>query len=226
MFLLYTLNICHIFFYCFYCWLWTGKYYLGYYNLSILQVDLILCEKRSKKPQLTTLLEKTFARRSFCGISMQIVKGTLSDLRHFLTTKNPLKLMENAFYFTWKALFILKIFKLLSWLYGQVDKWLDWKVRLISKFMTSQSGKQIIVVHILPNTSRRKCNQKIKFGQLIWYKIRKILLQKSFTKYGGETIPRSFSKKSKLSICLEKFYIACFYCMPSWGLPQYIDTKL
>ena len=167
MFLLYTLNICHIFFYCFYCWLWTGKYYLGYYNLSILQVDLILCEKRSKKPQLTTLLEKTFARRSFCGISVQTVKGTLSDLEHFLTTKSPLKLMENAFYFTWKALFVLKIFKPLSWLYGHVEKRLDWKGKVNFKIYGVTIWEKMIVVHILLNISRRKCNQKIKFSQLI-----------------------------------------------------------
>ena len=23
-----------------------------------------------------------------------------------------------------------------------------------------------------------------------------------------------------------KFYTVCFYCMPSWGLSQYIETKL
>ena len=29
--------------------------------------------------------------------------------------------MENAFYFTLKALFILKMFKFLSWLFGHVE---------------------------------------------------------------------------------------------------------
>ena len=41
-------------------------------------------------------------------------KGALSGLRQFLTTKSPLKIMKNAFYFTSKALFVLKIFKFLS----------------------------------------------------------------------------------------------------------------
>ena len=36
------------------------------------------------------------------------------------------------------------------------------------------------------------------------YKMRKIFLQKSNTKYGVETIPRHFSKKSKLSIFLDQ----------------------
>ena len=41
-------------------------------------------------------------------------KGALSDLRQFLATESPLKMTENASYFTTKALFILKIFKVLS----------------------------------------------------------------------------------------------------------------
>ena len=43
-------------------------------------------------------------------------------------------------------------------------------------------------------------NQTMKFGQLIEYNMRNIFLEKSYTKYGGETIPRPFSKKSNLSI--------------------------
>ena len=41
-------------------------------------------------------------------------KGSLSGLRQFLATKSPLKMMKNAFHFTLKALFVLKIFKFLS----------------------------------------------------------------------------------------------------------------
>ena len=39
------------------------------------------------------------------------------------------------------------------------------KIRLISKFMTSQPGVQTVAIHILPNTSRGKGNQIIKFEQ-------------------------------------------------------------
>ena len=39
------------------------------------------------------------------------VKDALSVLRQFLATESPFKMMKNAFYFTSKALFILKIFK-------------------------------------------------------------------------------------------------------------------
>ena len=42
------------------------------------------------------------------------------------------------------------------------------------------------------------------FGQLIEYNMRKNITGKSYTKCGGETIPRPFSKKSKLSIFLDQ----------------------
>ena len=48
------------------------------------------------------------------------IRGSPSDLRQFLATKSPLKMMKNAFYFTLKALFVLKIFKFLSWVFGYV----------------------------------------------------------------------------------------------------------
>ena len=44
----------------------------------------------------------------------------------------------------------------------------------------------------------------MKFAQLIEYNTRNILLKKSYTKCGGETIPIPFSKKSKLSILLDQ----------------------
>ena len=40
------------------------------------------------------------------------------------------KMMKNAFYFILKALFVLKIFKFLSWLFGHAEKtaWLERQV--------------------------------------------------------------------------------------------------
>ena len=60
--------------------------------------------------------------------------------------------------------------------------------------MASQSGKQTMVIHILPYISREKDNQTVKFGQLIEYNMRKIFLEKSYPKWGGETSPKPFSK--------------------------------
>ena len=77
------------------------------------------------------------------------------------------------------------------------------KIGLISKFMTSQPGQQTIAIHVLPNISRSKDDQTIKFCQLLEYNMRNIFLEKSYTKYGGETIPRPFSKKSNLNISMD-----------------------
>ena len=53
---------------------------------------------------------------------------------------SPSKMMKNA-YFILKALFVLKIFKFSSWLFGHVEKnSLMRKTSLNSKFMTSQPG--------------------------------------------------------------------------------------
>ena len=59
--------------------------------------------------------------------SILILKGLLSGLKQLLATESILKIMKNAFYFTLKALFVLKIFKFLSWLFGFVKKtaWLE-----------------------------------------------------------------------------------------------------
>ena len=77
------------------------------------------------------------------------------------------------------------------------------KIRLISKFVTSQSGQQSILTHILPNISRSKDNQT-KFGQLIERNLRNIFLEKLYTKCGGVTSPRPFSGKLKLRISLDQ----------------------
>ena len=61
--------------------------------------------------------------------------------------------------------------------------------------MTSQRGQQTITIHILPNISRNKGNQEMKFGQLIEYNMRNIFIKKSYTKRARETFPRPLSKK-------------------------------
>ena len=71
--------------------------------------------------------------------------------------------------------------------------------------MTSQPGQETIAIHIFTNISRSKGNQALKFGQLIVYNMRNILLEKSYAKCDRETISRPFSKKSKLSISLDQY---------------------
>ena len=65
--------------------------------------------------------------RNPCTRIYNRLKGALSSLRQFLATESPLKITKNAFYFTLKALFILQIFKFLSWPFGHEAKRLNKK---------------------------------------------------------------------------------------------------
>ena len=49
-----------------------------------------------------------------------LLKAHSEDWDNFLATENPLKMMTKAFYFTVKAIFVLKIFKFLSCLFGRL----------------------------------------------------------------------------------------------------------
>ena len=59
------------------------------------------------------------------SVTLRQIKGALSGLKQYLANESPLKMMKNAFYLTLTALFILNIFKFLSWLFGHVEKRLD-----------------------------------------------------------------------------------------------------
>ena len=64
--------------------------------------------------------------------------------------------------------------------------------------MTSQPGQQTIAIHILPNISRSKDNQAMKFGQVIEDNKANIFLWKVCRKWARETSfrPLLFSKKA------------------------------
>ena len=71
-------------------------------------------------------------------------------------------------------------------------------------------------MRILPTISKIKGNQTLKFGSLTKYNMRNIFLDKSYKKSGRKTIPRHFSKKSKVSISglvvqsfMQFVFIAC-----------------
>ena len=59
------------------------------------------------------------------------------------------------------------------------------KIRLIIKFMISQLVERTMIIHILPNISRIKSKQTMKFGTLTKYYIGNIFLEKSYTKCSG-----------------------------------------
>ena len=126
------------------------------------------------------------------------IKSPLLGPRQFLRIESPLKMIENAFYFMLKSIFVLEMLNLLrslhfclKFLFIQKNGLIK-KVLLISKFMTSQTGQKIITIHISPGISRSEGSQALKFGQLIKYSVRSTFFQKSCGKFGRKTSSRAF----------------------------------
>ena len=70
-------------------------------------------------------LSHNYRKTSVLGSLFNKVEVGLSPSKRFFAaclTENPLKIMKNAFYFILKALFVLKIFKFLSRLFGHLGK--------------------------------------------------------------------------------------------------------
>ena len=65
----------------------------------------------------------------------------------------------------------------------------------------------------------------MKFGQLMEYDIINIFLEKSFKESNGETIPTSFSKKTKLSISLDQSS-KVLYSLVLYVKLSVVETKL
>ena len=58
--------------------------------------------------------------------------------------------------------------------------------------MTSQAGQQVFTIYILPNISRSFGNQAIKFGQLIEYNVKNILLPNHVENKTGRLVSDHF----------------------------------
>ena len=71
---------------------------------------------KTESRQSTKMLRLSFNVR--CMEVMMTIKLIIRSK----TTETPLKMMKNAFYFTLKALFVLKIFKFLSSLLSHAEK--------------------------------------------------------------------------------------------------------
>ena len=129
------------------------------------KVNMILCQFRD------------FDEHGFCKSSKSwtMLSGCLSEvapsgLRQFLA----LTALKNDK----EMLFILPLFSrylnfCLDFLV-MLENGLIRKIMLISEFMTSQPGKLIIAMCILPNISGSTGNQTMKFGQLIEYNMKNI----------------------------------------------------
>ena len=113
-------------------------------------------------------------------------------------------MMKNAFYFILQTLFVPAIFTFLPGLFGYIEKRLDKKAMLFSKFIMPWTVQLRITIHISLNISKSKGKQIMKFGQVIEYNMINIFLEKSYTECAGEACPRPSYEKSKLSVYLDQ----------------------
>ena len=72
--------------------------------------------------------------------------------------------------------------------------------------MTSQTGRQIITIYIMPNILRGNDNQTMKFGQLMEYNMSNTFPRKSYAKCGGGEL----FGRSQYQILFYKVYIKLF----------------
>ena len=83
---------------------------LTFDNTSSIRISFtMIWQKYSKQPNVQHYLLKELQLQF-----LKILKGALYGLGQFLVTEIPLKMLKNNFYFTLKAVFVLKIFKLFS----------------------------------------------------------------------------------------------------------------
>ena len=116
------------------------------HNMKFTRAACWIKSKISNRDKNTALMIFLFCQCCWSLLWCHYCKSLKFD-SHFLKNcficfnESPLKIMKSAFYFILKALLILKMFKFLCWLFGHVKKsGLIRKIKLISKFMTSQPG--------------------------------------------------------------------------------------
>ena len=98
--------------------------------------------------------------------------------------------MKNVFYFTLEALFVFKMFRFLSWLWGHVQKtgWLERQGYFQDLWRHNLVNQQLQYIYC--SISHDLKATRLKHVQLIEYNKRNISLQKLCSKWGRDTSSR------------------------------------
>ena len=131
---------------------------------------------------------------------------------------------KNVFCFTVKALFALKIFKSLTWLFYSCRKMAHKKAKFNFKIYDVINREMSNYNHVLSDISRCKGNQKMKYGQLIGYSDIDIFFSRNHIQNVVEKlVPDPFLKqKSTVWNFIQFVFIVC----QSRGLPKCIETEV
>ena len=92
--------------------------------------EQLLCKKHLQTDVVFWLYENLWCNKVLpypCSIKdrltyLNLVSHLPKKLFYICFNDNPSKMMKNAFYFILKMLFVLRIFRFLSWLFGHVEK--------------------------------------------------------------------------------------------------------
>ena len=112
---------------CFICTTWKRK------QIMEQQLDRVFERMKYKQKQNQVMSHSNWPSALLFDLANKqcsgIIKIGLSPSKKFFVFFNdsPSKMTKNAFYFILKALFVVKIFKFLSWLFGHAEKtaWLE-----------------------------------------------------------------------------------------------------
>ena len=89
----------------------------------------------------------------------ELLTYALSGLRKLLAIESSLKVLKNVF--NTKALYVLKIFRFLSWIFGHVEKRLDHKDG-------NKLEKKTSAIHIEVQNTHRISQEVNKIRQKMW----------------------------------------------------------
>ena len=111
-------------------------------------------------------------------------------------------------------------------IFDYVEKRLDKKAKTNFKFLTPQTGWQVITIHILPNISRSKDNQTMKLSQVIGYNIRKFILGNHTQNVVKKLVLDPFLKiQNRAYLWINWTFIqVIFVICPNYRIPKYIKV--
>ena len=127
---------------CVYCAFITLSFYYFILSLNIIIYIWLLVSIKSTQINFTYL-----------GFTLKSTL-TFQTKNSVYVSEGSLKMMKNAFYFILKALFVCKIFKFLSWLFGHIKKRLDEKDKVNFKSHDVATWSKTITILILPNITQ------------------------------------------------------------------------
>ena len=118
-------------------------------------------------------------------------------------------------------LFVLEVFKFVSWLFGYAEKRLHKKQKVNFKIYDATDWTKVITIHVLSNFSRSKWKRTMKLCQLRTYH-EKYILKNHTQNIVEKLVPDPFLKNQNWAYLISLKCYKVFNVFPCWGLLKYI----